>query len=523
MRNFTKLLSIATSLFAVALFLQSCTDQGSQFEKQKVQFLLCPTSITGAAADDIALPENARARISVTSSNGASVLSDHEISVFKTNGVYITDAVDLSPGAYTITDFMIVKDSVALYLTPKKGAELTTATPHALPYKFSVGEANAATVSMQVIDVRDLDLELFGYASAKARNNSLAVAIYDSIDGNTFLTSATAELRQNKKLLSTFSLAAAVNTITLGGDHKMPYTLTVYTANSAKTRTFNIKDLKHEIGNDPLQLVLKPAFVLKLESYIEAGNETEEYFEFRMDGQGKVNINWGDGEESPATILPFQISHEYFAGSYTAIVTGDLDQIGDFSGFSYGTIIYAITGLTHLTSLRVYDPSWGAVPIKVDLSNCKQLERIGIAKYGAPYETIDLRTDFKLPAEHYITVFSFDATSFDSTREYISAEELDAMLSNIYNNVVARQIYNGTFLVNPVVAPSAETQQKIDILKNQYNWRVSFNDDIYIDYGINAGRSATSSDPNAAREQWLRERFSNSEQIIQRGKAFAVN
>jgi hypothetical protein len=517
MIKLSKNVFLIVSLFAFVWFLQSCTEQGVQLEKQKVQFTLsaAASSVKGGG---IELPDNARARISVTSSNGASIFSDHELTVLKNGDVYVTEPLELAAGSYVITDLMIVNDSVDFYVTPKKGAELATSVTDVLPLNFSVSENNSTSVSMRVMDVRNQDIQKFGYASSKAKSNTINLSVYEN---NRSLTGATAELRQNKKLLSTFSLTGAVNTISIEGDPKKPYTLTVYTATSAKTQTFDLKKLKHEIGKNPLRVVLEPALVLTIDSYVDEANEYDEYFEFRMDGKGTVNVNWGDGEESP-TALPFQISHEYISGTYTAIITGNIGRVTDFSGFSYSSIISKITGLTNLPSLKVYDPSWGAVPIKVDLSNCKKLETINVAKYGAPYEPIDLRTDFKLPTHHFINTFIFDAPSFDITREYISAEELEAMVNNVYNNVIARHIYNGKFFINPVVAPTPAAQQKLDLLKNEYNWQVGFNDEIYNAYNSDAGRSRSISDPNARREQWLRERFSNSEKIIERAKAVSV-
>lgn len=520
---FSKHFIIALSLLAVGFFLQSCNEQGIQVEKQKVQFSLSPASTPSAAVSNIDLPENARATISVSSTTGTSILSDHEIAVFKTGGVYVTEPVELAPGSYLVTDFIIANDSVGLYVTPKKGAELTTSEGDALPYRFSIPENDAATVSMLVTNVENQDLEKFGYASlaAKAKTNSLSIAVYQSTGGTLSLTGATAELRQNKTLLKVFSLAAAVSTITFGGDPKLPYSITVYTATSAKTHTFNIREIK-SFRKNPLRIVLEPALILKMQSYVDEGNEYEDFFEVRMQGTGAVNINWGDGAQT-ATTLPLEVSHEYFYGDYTAIVTGDIDQITDFWGFSYSTIILGITGMTNLTSLKVYNPSWGAVPIKVDLSNCKQLEAIYIAKYGAPYEPVDLRTDFKLPLEHNINSFILDVPSFDSSREFISAEELEAMVNNIYNNVLNRQITYGQFFVNPVVTPAPETQQKIDVLRNEYNWQVGFNEDIYNAFSSEAkiststsARISRSTSANENREQWLRARFSNAEQIIEK-------
>jgi hypothetical protein len=512
MGNLSKHLFTTLSLFAVGLFLQSCNEQGIQSEKQKVQFSVSPASTYSPGVSDIDLPENARARISVSSGNGASILSDHDVAVFKSGDVYVTDPVELTPGSYMVTDFMIVKDSVDLFVAPKKGAEFTTSEADALPYRFSISENDGATVNMLVMNVRNQDLERFGYASSKAKATSLSIAVYENIEGNLSLTSATAELRQNNTLLKVFSLAAAANTITLGGDPKAPYTITVYTAASAKTQTFNIKQLKKDLGQNQLQILLEPALLLSIESYDDEGDYP---FEFVMGGSGAVNINWGDGEQS-ATTLPLQIAHEYPTGNFTAIITGDIDQATDFYGFSYATVIMRITGLTNLISLKTYNPSWGAVPIKVDLSNCKQLETIYIAKYGAPYEPVDLRTDFKLPLEHNINSFILDIPSFDSNREFVSAEELEVMVNNIYNNVLNRNISNGQFFVYPVVAPAPETQQKLDVLTNDYNWQVGFNNEIYNTFSSEAGRSSSASDSYLSREKWLRDRFSNGQQIIER-------
>ena len=516
MKKITKLFLLSVLLLAVGFFLQSCSEDTAIIEKQNVQFTLTQAMADSRSVNDLRMPEGARAKITISASNSSQVRANYDVSVFKDGDVYVTEPVVLSQGAYVVTDFMIVDDANDLFVAPKKGAELATSENDALPYNFSVDGTAGRTVNMLVMNVGDEDLRKFGYASSKGKSNNVAIEVYDNIDGNAALTSATAELYQNGSLLEKISLSAALNTITLNGDKKLPYTLTVYTDHSVQTKTFVMQELKKEVGKNPLRMMLEPALVFTVESYVDAGNEYEDYFEFRVEGNGTVNITWGDGRQSNRE-LPFLDSHEYIMGNYTAFVTGDIDQITDFAGFSYNTIISTITGLTNLTSLKTYNPSWGAVPIKVDLSNCKELETISIAKYGAPYEPCDLRTEFRLPSEHNITTFIFDAPSFDSNREYISEEELDVLVNNIYSNTVNRGINNGKFFVNPVVMPSADAQQKIEILENEYSWAAGFNDEIYEAYGAHAsGRSA--SDTDARREEWLRMRFPNAQQIIDRAQ-----
>lgn len=147
--------------------------------------------------------------------------------------------------------------------------------------------------------------------------------------------------------------------------------------------------------------------------------------------------------------------------------------------------------------------------MEVNLSKCENLETIRIEKYGAP-DPIDLRTGFQLPEKHFIKEFVFDAN------EYVGAEVLAIFADNIYNNATARSIYGGTFFVYAAEAPSPETQQKLDILQNEYNWDVV----IYLDEYFEAGR--TRQDLDSRRENWLRQKFPGNKRIL-RSARMALN
>jgi hypothetical protein len=498
---------ITAWLLAATMFcLQSCDDQAAQLKKQNVQFTFSTEAASAnGRAKDTDLPENARLRVSIETSAGTPVFTNHEIDIIKAGDSYMADPVDLMPGAYVLTDFMIVSNNELLYATPKAGSRLSAFVTHALPYAFAVTENSVATVTMQVIDGREYTPEEFGYASFKANIvNILSVSVFKNQGGQTLMTTATAELRQGKKLIKTFSLAASINTIAFAGAPNDNYTLTVYTKDAAKVMNFNFKELKEGLGRNPLKITLEPALILTMQSYTQEGEEWGDDFELELDGTGgTVHINWGDGGKNTGT-LPYIGSNEYTYGTYTAIVTGDIHRITDLWGFAYETYITAIDGLTNLTALKTYNPSWGAVPIHVDLSNCKNLETIFIEKYGAPYDPIDLRTDFKLPSEHYINNFVFYAPGLEEFREKITADELDVMVTNIYNNTVRRAIYGGRFIVTPVSDPSPRTQEMLNALQNHYGWRVDLNTDEIYDFDAEAGRENMSLE--ARRENWLRDR-----------------
>lgn len=521
MDNFTRKHLIAVWLLStLVLCLQSCAPS-IQLEKSKVQFALSPGTTSQGRVQAMYLPENARLRISIENNSGTPIFSNHEIEVLKTGDSYMADPLELLPGNYVITDFMIVKDSEVLNATPKGKSPFSAFVTHSLPYNFSVTENGVTKMNIQVLDARNKNAEAFGYASFKFNTvNKLSFIVFKTKDGQTSLKEASADLRQGKHLIKTFSVKPGMNSIAFEGEPDAVYTLSVYAAEAAKVKTFNFKALKKELGAKPLKITLEPALLLTIESSFDESNDYDEYFEFLLDGtRGAVNVNWGDGHENSYT-LPLNGAHEYTTGSYTAIITGDLDQITNLYGFAYGTIIYAIRGLTNLTALKTYNPSWGAVPIKVNLSNCKELETIHVEKYGAPYEPIDLRTDFKLPVEHFIKEFVFFVPSLDPTRENIRSDELKSLVDNIYNNTTRRNLYGGRFFVYPIETPSPETQQKLDLLENRYNWDVRLNGDI-LDDPSEAGR--TQQDLDVRRQNWLRDKFPNSKNLARSTKMAFTN
>ena len=503
-------------LFALALFgFQSCDDNGAQPATQKVHFTFSASNPSdGGRAKDTELPEGARLKVSIQTSDGTPVFTNHKLEVMKAGDGYMTDPVELMPGAYSLTDFMIVKEGKLLYATPKAGSPLAAYVANSVPYNFTVTQNSVANVGMQVIDGREYAPEEFGYVSFTANVvNLLSVSAFRAQDGQTTLTEATAELRQGKRLIKTFSLEASVNTISFEGDPDAEYALTVYTAEEARAITFNFKALKEELGTQPLKLTLEPALILSQESHFTEGEGWEDPFELVLAGEGgALNVNWGDGSIETGA-LPYHGSHQYTDGQYTAIITGDIDQITDLWGFAYETYMMAIKGLTNLTGLKKYNPSWGAVPIHVDLSGCENLVTIFIEKLGGPYDPIDLRTDFKLPGQHFINDFVFYAPGLLETREAITAEELAVMVDNIYNNSTSRNITGGRFIVNPVSDPSPETQHLLNILQNDYGWRIGLNsEDIYDDFDSEEGRVMASLEDR--REKWLRARSADNKHAM---------
>lgn len=496
---------LAAWLLASLTFLVSCDDQGTQPEKQKVRFTFSAADdATNGRTKDIELPENTRLRVSISTSSGDTVFTNHEIEILKAGDQYMAEPVEMMPGSYILTDFTITSNGELLYATPKAGSPLSEFVANTTPHAFVVSESSNANVNMQVIDGREFAPEEFGYASFKANViNILSLSAFVQRGGQATLTSATAELRQGARLIKSFPLNASVNKIGFPGDPDGEYTLTVFTREEAKVMTFNFNELKEQIGNNPLKVTLEPALILSLEGH--SAEPWEDDFELFMDGAGgNVTVYWGEGSQSTGT-LPYEGGLEYLQGLYTLVVTGDLDKITSFWGFAYMTYMEDISGLTNLTGLTHYNPTWGTNSLRIDLTGCRNLESIFIEKYGAPYTPVDLRTDFKLPSEHNINSFVFYVPGIEESRAKVTAEELEVMVQNIHDNAIAREIYDGRFIVTPVSEPNAATQRMLDELQNYYGWTIGLNsDEIYDFESVDAGRVRMTRE--VSRENWLRER-----------------
>lgn len=504
MIKFSKHYLLAAWLLASLTLLVSCDDQATLHEKQKVQFSFSSANDpTNGRTKDIELPENTRLRISVSTPSGDTVITNHEIEILKAGDQYMAEPVEMMPGSYVLTDFMITSNGELLYATPKAGSALSEFVASTTPYNFAVSEGRNTNVNMQVIDGREFSPEEFGYTSFKANViNILSLSAFVQRGGQTTLTSATAELRQGAKLIKSFSLNASVNKIAFGGDPDAEYSLTVFTREEAKVMTFNFNELKEQIGDSPLKVTLEPALILSLEGH--STEPWEDDFELFLDGvDGNVTVHWGEGSQSTGT-LPYEGGLEYLEGEYTLVVTGDLDKITYFWGFAYMTYMEDISGLVNLKALTHYNPTWGTNSLRIDLSGCRKLESIFIEKYGAPYTPVDLRTDFKLPSEHNINEFVFYVPGIEESRAKVTAEELEMMVRNIYDNAAAKGIYDGRFIVTPVSDPNADTQRMLDALQNYYGWKIGLNsDEIYDFEGADSGRLRMT--PEASREAWLKQ------------------
>src|SRR5690606_994557 len=111
------------------LLLYSCTED-APVRKQKVEFELSVVPLAENAAGRVQspseIPAGAKLRLSLETSAGEEIFNLEDFGLLRVGDNVITPAIELSPGTYVITDFMIVNaaDEV-LFATPRSTSPLS--------------------------------------------------------------------------------------------------------------------------------------------------------------------------------------------------------------------------------------------------------------------------------------------------------------------------------------------------------------------------------------------------------------
>ncbi len=98
-------------------------------------------------------------------STGAQVYNMHAVNLIDNNGQYISAAVELEPGSYRLTDFIVVdSNSDAVYAAPKEDSEKAYLVENPLPIEFVIQSNNTTNLIPEVILLDDeVTLEDLGY------------------------------------------------------------------------------------------------------------------------------------------------------------------------------------------------------------------------------------------------------------------------------------------------------------------------------------------------------------------------
>ncbi|MEO7992029.1 MAG: hypothetical protein ABI663_20930 [Chryseolinea sp.] len=459
-------------LFSVLLLLfifQRCNpdEDVAPSAKTKVTFdFSSPGDINGRKKTDIS--ESTTLVVSIETSTGESVLSHHSLTLLSFGDGYVTEPIDLFPGNYVITDFMLVDNSDVLFVTPHTGSSLAALVKHPLPYGFRVERNKLHTINMQVVEVEEHGPEDFGYASFHIDVvRPLPFAVFTM--GKTIkLTSAKAYLLKDADTVEVYSLGAKVNILSFKHDPHETYRLVIQKDGyAAFSKTFVYDELIAEMNGHPLNAYLQPALTMTLSvnPFAEGYPNNSGYVTFRLSASSDANvtIDWGDGviQQLPidASVYYTTVWHVYNNGSYYIGITGDLEKITD----------YSILDLER-------------AKLKINFDNLSELKVVNLLWAGNNIDVLDIRKNKKI--EHIVfggnTLLLPDESNLRIVVVFGEGivPSLDYIIDNVYTNTVNKNIFDGSLEIddhpdsgNPIGNPSDESRWKIEQLTTLYGWQ----------------------------------------------------
>ena len=466
------------SLFLLALFLQGCSeDENLNPEKVQFTFNLSPINPDGGRLKTTDLPEGVSVLISIVTSAGTPVLTNHSITLLNFGGSYITTPLELAPGGYKVVDFMLVNStSEVLYATPRSGSPLASIVSHALPNNFYVRKNNVTNIAMDVVDVSENEPEDFGYVGFNVNVvNPLRISVFVPTSTGTKLTTASAFLLLDGDTVRTYSVKSKVNLFSFTEDVNEEVTLVVIKDGFARySRNFNYNDLMAELNSASLQIMMEPAF-----TFVAHGDKFGGYFEIGINGSEghTISVDWGDGEADSYTFPPSESGHIVQIHNYANVeghfvsVTGDINFIKSFYSHYGGGTVTKINP-EHLPELNSFNLGmFKKCPRLIDLSHNSKLAEILIYK-------VDELENVILPVKNKIEYISL------AKLPSLTVASIDDIINKVFNATVIDNRLRGTFNfgievdteegpVNVLVGPpSPESIEKLIQLRDTYKWNI---------------------------------------------------
>jgi hypothetical protein len=313
----------------ILLMLQSCMEeQKLGHEKVKIKFSLASGS-DGSSTKGI--PDGSSLMINVETGSGEPVLENKTITFTKEGSTYVTESLDLPPGNYVITDFMMLdgNDEVQ-FAVPRIDAPLASDVVHPLMHNFKISTHGVSEITMELLEVGRHAAKEFGYASFFGQlYKTFSIVVFTKDSTRSRLAPGDAFILDGNDTLRAYELRARINLVTFNGDPEKEYTLVVIKDGYSRyARQFTLKSLWMELHGKPIKAVLTPALT------IVGVTDATGYFGFELDGfPGTLTIDWGDGTSqtevlADPTAVDIVQQHTYAApGKYFISITGDLDKI----------------------------------------------------------------------------------------------------------------------------------------------------------------------------------------------------
>ena len=186
-----KLLSF---LFCCVSFFYSCQEDEDNLKAGKIEFSFTEQSHENQRLKSEASP--AFILVSVEDAAGNSLLDKKKLEVYNFNGSYLSEPVELDPGNYQLTNYMVLdQDGNVLLASPKEGSKLAYLVEDPLPLSFSSQSNETTKVNPEVVSVSSFNPKDFGYSTFSFNVVStidflMAIFIYDPLSDNFELTPA---------------------------------------------------------------------------------------------------------------------------------------------------------------------------------------------------------------------------------------------------------------------------------------------------------------------------------------------
>jgi hypothetical protein len=448
-----------------AIALQQCTDHGEAVTLEKIQFNV---GLADAGGADGRLKQDEvpdALLISLENSAGELVVDRERITLLRMGDGFITEPLELPPGSYRITDFMLVKgETQVLYATPRQGSLLSTVVKRALPYRFALSQNKVSNIDMEVIDVRYHNPEDFGYEFFPGNEpNVLDVGIFIQPDDHTF-TDARAYLLEGTDTVKRYDLEAGINEISFAGDPLIARRFVVVKPGyDVVVKEFIYTELIAALNGQPWKIELVPSVFTLVPRYT--------HFEITLEGKpGTLSVDWGDGSTDTYTLSPtgVRLEHNYGSlGTYLVAITGDLEKIEYLYNTDFISAMNAI-GLQSLSGLRKIRNGFTECPAIIDLSHNYKLESV-VMPVALQLQKIIL------PENSIIRYLDVNGPN------QMTAAAVDQLIDQVYAGVEANNTTNGTIYLyktqnvpddGMLGPPSPDRMEKLIGLKHAYGWNV---------------------------------------------------
>ena len=448
-------LGMVLLFIATASILQCTPDDGDPAGPQKIQFTFSYKSADGSGGRVQAVVTPDALLLSLNGAGGTPVFVSKRIGLLHVGESYITEPIEMPPGSYTITDFMLVADDSVLYLTPFEGSPLSKAVNHPLPYPLVVSKDLSTTIDMEVLAVGLNPPEDFGYAAFNINTmNPFRISVFAGTD----LTDATATLfhtiSRSWDTLWTQKLDAKINFFSFPGDGEGLYKLVVTKPGyAAAIVPFYYDSLIASLNGLPLKIMLDPArFTI---------HPASSPFALRLFGNpGTLNIDWGDGHQESFTMSADSfrtLTHTYWsAGCCPVNITGDLDKVLVVDATANNIDAIDVQGLSSLVEIRLgYIPG----PAIIDLTH-------NYKAYIVLAPHVNRLKRVILPPVSYFQSYIIDITGPNQ----MTTADIDALIDQAYR-YVSRPVA-GDFIYPDTGPPSPAGFAKLRLLRDNYFWQI---------------------------------------------------